>query len=124
MVTPNRQSHIVALPNGNTERHGIWCVLSPIVCREVQSRGVTGLTTSTLASADIELVNVTGSHRWGGCDASGVGDQTLEEKEKLSTKRCPFISAPREAGLFGQTTGWIPRLLVYSRYEHRSGQGS
>ena len=28
MVTPNRQSHVVALPNGNTERHGIWCVLS------------------------------------------------------------------------------------------------
>jgi len=28
MVTPNRQSHIVALPNGNTERHGIWFVLS------------------------------------------------------------------------------------------------
>jgi hypothetical protein len=38
MVTPNRQSHIVALPNGNTERHGIWRVLS-LVERSI-SRGI------------------------------------------------------------------------------------
>ena len=63
MVTPNRQSHIVALPDGNTERHGIWCVLSLV--ERVNLAGQLVSTTSALASADIELVNTMGSHREG-----------------------------------------------------------
>ena len=59
MVTPNRQSHIVALPNGNTERHGIWLVLSLI--ERVNLAGPPVQRTSALASADSELVNAMGA---------------------------------------------------------------
>jgi hypothetical protein len=62
----------------------------PFASGKVDLAGYLVLTTSTLASADIEFVNVTGSHHWGGCGASGVGDQTLEEEESLQQRGVHF----------------------------------
>ena len=99
-------------------------MVRPFVDRKGQSRGVASLTTSTLASADIDLSTPRDPAARVGATLQESGIRRLKKKKAFKQRGVHLYQQRVRLGwLFGQTTVLNLRPL-FKRYEQKSAQRS